>query len=53
MIAHDISVLADLLLLAGSVAIFSAGVYLGRDVERTRQRERDARRRSHRYRVTR
>ena len=34
-----------------AVAVFAAGVYLGRDAERTRTCERDARRRAHRHQI--
>lgn len=34
-----------------AVTVFAAGVYLGRDAERTRTRERDARRRAHRHQI--
>lgn len=53
MTCADPSIVVDLAIFFGSVAIFAAGIYLGRDVERTRQRDREARRRAHRNRVAR
>lgn len=53
MTCADPSTVVDLVIFFGSAAIFAAGIYLGRDVERRRHREREARRRAHRSRVAR
>lgn len=34
-----------------AVAVFAAGVWLGRDVERTEQQQRNARRRAHHHQI--